>query len=294
LLSDAPPCFAVEVSRTLSPFTAELVALAETAESLEAFRLELLERLRRVVAFDGAMLNPGARDGEPHPEPTCLDHERDCFQKFITGGATLRRETRRLSQACRAGRVVVDSEIYSAADQSRMTFYQDFIRPSGFGSLLLCPLTFRGELEGVITMVRSPNLSLFSRDDAERIQELLPLAALADIAVRQRLETERAAPEEPEQPGQPEQPEQPEQKVEKEERGDLRAVFEALSPREKQVAVLIGRGLQAKEIAGVLGTSPNTVRKQSNAIYQKLGMRGRTEVAITLRRIGGVKDPFRA
>jgi DNA-binding CsgD family transcriptional regulator len=52
-----------------------------------------------------------------------------------------------------------------------------------------------------------------------------------------------------------------------------------LSPRESQVASLVVRGLQNKEIAAVLGTSPETVRKQTSRIYAKTGAPGRVRLA---------------
>jgi DNA-binding NarL/FixJ family response regulator len=52
----------------------------------------------------------------------------------------------------------------------------------------------------------------------------------------------------------------------------------AVSRRELQVASLIRAGLQNKEIAATLGTSIDTVRKQTIHAYAKLGVSGRLEL----------------
>ena len=45
----------------------------------------------------------------------------------------------------------------------------------------------------------------------------------------------------------------------------------ALSPREREVALLIGRGLSNKEVARALGLSAGTVKCHVHNILQKLG-----------------------
>jgi DNA-binding NarL/FixJ family response regulator len=63
-----------------------------------------------------------------------------------------------------------------------------------------------------------------------------------------------------------------------------RARFAPLSPRETQVATLVARGLQNKEIAALLGTSVDTVRKQTIRIYAKTGVSGRVQLTVLLSR----------
>lgn len=52
-----------------------------------------------------------------------------------------------------------------------------------------------------------------------------------------------------------------------------------LSPAEKEVALLLLKGLSHKEIAEVRGTSEATVRQQSRALYKKAGLTGRHDLA---------------
>ena len=53
----------------------------------------------------------------------------------------------------------------------------------------------------------------------------------------------------------------------------------ALSPAEREVALLLVKGLSSNEIATVRATSERTVRQQSQAVYRKAGVAGRAELA---------------
>ena len=53
----------------------------------------------------------------------------------------------------------------------------------------------------------------------------------------------------------------------------------ALSPSEKDIALLLLKGLSLKEIAQLRNTAEKTVRSQSVTIYSKSGLAGRSELA---------------
>jgi two-component system nitrate/nitrite response regulator NarL len=69
-------------------------------------------------------------------------------------------------------------------------------------------------------------------------------------------------------------------------------VFATLTERERDVAGLIAEGLHNRAIAGKLGITENTVRHHLTAIYGKLGVADRLELAVlALRhRLGGHGD----
>lgn len=52
-----------------------------------------------------------------------------------------------------------------------------------------------------------------------------------------------------------------------------------LSPAEKEIALLLLKGLSHKEIAEVRGVSETTVRHQARALYRKAGLTGRNDLA---------------
>jgi DNA-binding CsgD family transcriptional regulator len=55
-----------------------------------------------------------------------------------------------------------------------------------------------------------------------------------------------------------------------------------LSPRESEVAALSCRGMHNAEIALLLGTSRNTVKKQLARVFEKVGVSNRTELATAM------------
>lgn len=55
--------------------------------------------------------------------------------------------------------------------------------------------------------------------------------------------------------------------------------LDRLSPREREVARLLATGATHKQAAQMLGSAPATIRNQTQAIYDKLGIRSRAELA---------------
>ena len=56
-----------------------------------------------------------------------------------------------------------------------------------------------------------------------------------------------------------------------------------LSPRERDVARLVGQGCSNDEIASQLGKSVLTVKKQLRSVYEKLDLSGRGRLIALLR-----------
>lgn len=61
-------------------------------------------------------------------------------------------------------------------------------------------------------------------------------------------------------------------------------VFEALTPRERAVALQIAEGASNKEIARRLNITLRTVKAHLSAIFDKLGVRDRLQLVLALRR----------
>lgn len=60
---------------------------------------------------------------------------------------------------------------------------------------------------------------------------------------------------------------------------DLQFASWKLTAAEREVALLLLKGLSLREIATLRGTSERTVRQQSLAIYRKAGLTGRAELS---------------
>lgn len=63
---------------------------------------------------------------------------------------------------------------------------------------------------------------------------------------------------------------------------------EALTQREREVILLVARGLGNKQIAAELGISENTVKFHVNSIFEKLEVGSRTEAVVRAVRLGWV------
>lgn len=61
--------------------------------------------------------------------------------------------------------------------------------------------------------------------------------------------------------------------------------LEGLTPREEKVAMLVGRGYSNRELAESLGVSERTVKANLTAIFHKLGLRDRVQLALYVNRI---------
>ena len=65
---------------------------------------------------------------------------------------------------------------------------------------------------------------------------------------------------------------------------------DALTTREREVAVLIGQGLSNKEIASNLGIGPSTVKNHVHSILEKLSVRRRSAIVHQLSELPWMKE----
>jgi DNA-binding CsgD family transcriptional regulator len=127
---------------------------------------------------------------------------------------------------------------------------------------LLGAIRFRGRLLGGVALWRR---GAFTTAERARLEDVLAVlgvawAALAPVGDRSGLDAR-------------------DRHLER-----FRELFATLSPRERQIARYLALGLRNRDIALILGTSPNTVRNQTCAIFEKTEASGRTELAVWLQR----------
>ncbi len=65
-----------------------------------------------------------------------------------------------------------------------------------------------------------------------------------------------------------------------------KAALPQLTPRERELAALVGQGLDNLQIAARLGLADKTVRNMLSALYTKLGVEGRAMAVVKVREIG--------
>jgi DNA-binding CsgD family transcriptional regulator len=225
-------------------------ACASTAVSLGCFRQSMA---RQVISFVGAdvavahaILPPPVESAQAN---AAVNLDARYFDQFLRCRARYFDSALPLYRALiDHGRPIIDTDHLPRAAIERLPVYAEVIIPARVRTILAVPLSFRGVTTGMLALGRGGRGARFRARDAERVLEVLPLLGMADAAVGARCATGGAAS------------------------------LVSLGTRERQVARLIAAGLQNKEIAACLGTSADTVRKQTIRIYEKLGVPGRVSL----------------
>lgn len=252
-------------------FGAQVFDRAQTCVEPREYHTWLLAHLRNAAGCDGALIRPGPRWAGA--QTLYLDQSSRFTDLYVERAARYGPDLRRWCELSRGQEAFVDGEIYDTRAQDKMAIYREVIRREGIRSILACPLSFRGEVLGLAFLFRMGAARPFVAQDAKALTRALPLLALAEKALRATFgPIARRAP-----------------LSQREER--FWSAFQSLGHREQQVARLIGEGLQSKEIAQQLGTSPHTVRAQTQRIFGKLGVHSRTQVALLLRGSGANGSP---
>lgn len=121
------------------------------------------------------------------------------------------------------------------------------------GQALLADVSFHSRRSGFIFLAGGSNRPA----QIARIQSALPALGLAHAALLPTAHTSQGA-----RPP------------------DFERRFSQLTRREQEIVRLIGFGYRNREIAEQLGTSPNTVRKQLQRVFDRFGTSSRTELAV--------------
>jgi DNA-binding CsgD family transcriptional regulator len=163
------------------------------------------------------------------------------------------RSFRKLVGAARGG-PVIDTEVYDARERGRLAIYRELLLPQGATSILTSFVTHGGRAVAMVVLKRHGRGTPFRAHDAKVLSSLLPAIGLADAGFQFAFDAEAERAEDP-----------------------LPAV---LSPREAQVARLACTGMRNAEIAALLGTSSETVKKQLASVMGKMDVSNRTELAM--------------
>lgn len=255
-------------------FAGRILEVAESCLGPEEYRVQALRELREIVGCDGAVMRRGLHWRGAETASLELEQRARLDLAYLNGEERYRQEMDRWGRLVRGARAVVDADVYSPDERRKMAYYSDVMGPASVKSVLGTPIWFRGRYVGLILFVRREG-SRFPADLDRSLGPLLSAVALGELVLRP-----------------------PDGALQDAASHSFRAAFASLSPRESHVARLLAEGLQSKEIASALSTSPETVRKQTLRIFQKLELHGRTQVAIAMQKAGiiasGVAEPYPA
>jgi DNA-binding CsgD family transcriptional regulator len=239
---------------------AQLAELAQTTSGFPELKRSVLNHLQPMFGCDTVLWGeyPGAVPTEDadgvYSAPTEV---RGALNHFLRDrGRYDLPHAKRLLRA--AGGIAVDDEVLTAVERDRLPLYAEILRPAGIRTFLAISVEFRGRAQSLITLSRHARGARFLEREKHLARSIKNALGLVEAAFRSATDpVDRSLSER------------------------CRDAFQ-LTARESQVARMVARGLQNKEIAELLGTAPDTVRKQTIRIYQKLGVRGRVQLARAL------------
>lgn len=237
-------------------------ALAECAQEelgpAGAFERAVLEIFERHVGSETSLYIA------PEPDRGAVTHHLDGYGHAVLD-VLLHQAPTRYAETVQMGNLAalrngiwIDHETYSATERRNLPLYRELFRPIRLSSTLLLAPRWRGVPLGFFGLHRYDGRG-FTLRQRERALALVPALQLAWAAREQTLDAKH---------------------------------LEALTPREREVALQVARGLSTPQIAFLLGSSPRTVRNQLVWIFDKLGVASRSELAayVAARRAGA---PFR-
>lgn len=232
----------------------ELAEEAQTLEDPRRFPERVLVRVAALVGCDAAICLP--LDG---PRRALAQVNKGSYRKFLSRYAA---DPPRFEKDLARGRAAaaasngayLDSDVFTARERRELPFFAEIARPQGITSQVVALVRFRQHSFAVMHLERHGHSRAFGQREVEAMRALSPMLGLAHAAFRS------PSPE---------------------------LALESLGAREREVARLAAQGLQTREIATVLGSSPNTVRNQLHRIFEKLGLSSRAELAAWLFRGAG-------
>jgi DNA-binding CsgD family transcriptional regulator len=236
----------------------ERVAIeAQQAPTMDRCRRALLGAVATLVGTDSAaLLDPpwGPAIAGQQQRLAALGTSESYLGPYVENQQRWTHSLRKLVTAMRTG-PTIDTDIYAARERERLAVYQAIFRPQGATSILATFVPHGRRLGAMIVFKRHGRGTPFLAKDAEVLSSLLPAIGLADAGFQFAFDA-KARPAE-----------------------DILAT-DGLSPREAQVARLAYKGMRNSEIAALLGTSAETVKKQLASVMEKMDVSNRTELAM--------------
>ncbi len=234
----------------------------EQAE-LEILQRGTLERIgetvpHRVSMFD--LIETGERGSLEYTHPVSTTMDADVLAAYYRDFAALDYTT--WSFDTREVNVYRDLDLVDVERRDATPIYREWMEPQGVYFGCTATLAHEGTPLGTITLFREREAGDFSPCETRALKEIARHVsiALARIAGADAAQTDS--------------------------NGSARAVdadtlasTHGLNPREAEVLALMLAGRTNREMAAALFISESTIKKHVNAVYRKLGVRNRMELA---------------
>jgi DNA-binding CsgD family transcriptional regulator len=230
---------------------------AHRTKTLAGFRAMVLESLgERFCADSGAIGDPPWQALTEADRFTGFGSSADFTAQWIENQQRYVRSIGRYFRAIQAG-PLPDSAVYDGWERRRLAIYREVFLPQRATSVIAAAITYRGRDLACVILKRHGRHGQrkpFGSGDANALASLVGTVALLDAGF-QSLSAPAA------------------------QRSGSPTVLARLAHREMEVASLAGRGMTNVEIAELLGTSCETVKKQMRSIFAKVGVSNRAELA---------------
>lgn len=231
----------------------ELAELALSCDDQAAFRDRLIDRLDQLIGFDLASFH-SAHDPR-QASMRVRGYDADLVAARLLGHM-MEFEPGELEAADR-GRPVVDTEVLSLRRREQLSLYREVLRPHGV-SVMMTAMWRDRDVGFGFHLARCGRGRRFHRHELQTLEQVLPAIKLAESYVSARaLAASRPASRS----------------------FDAWADQVGLTRAERRVTELVVRGLQNREIATLLGVSSLTVRNQLGAVFRKVDVTNRSELA---------------
>jgi DNA-binding NarL/FixJ family response regulator len=249
-----------------STLLAEAISLGSSANGARGFLRDGCGLLQRAIGADALL---GILQGQ---EGWGAEHVQgvssEMMQRLTSRWATYRAELAPVLDVARSVGAAIDVEVMGASLE-RSAYYRELMEPQAAKSGAIVMLTHRQSVLGAFVLGRRRG---FSKRDERRLSELAPALGLGLAALR-ACGGERSNPA---------------PRVSRTD-FDLTEACWRLSPREREFVEYVCLGYSNKQIALACGLSPNTVRNRLAAVFERLGVSTRAELAslVTLQTNSG-------
>ncbi len=230
---------------------------AEAKPTMHGCRRALLSVVATLLGTDSAALTDppwGPNGVEEEARIAALGTSESYLGDYLEHRQRWGRSSHKLLAAMRV-RPTIDTHVYGLREREQLAAYRELLRPQGATSILATFVPHGGRTGAMLILKRHGRGRPFLVRDSEVLSRLLPAIGLADAGFQSAFGA-TARPEEAFLAG------------------------EGLSPREEQVAHLAYKGMRNAEIAALLGTSAETVKKQLANAMEKMDVSNRTELAM--------------
>lgn len=241
---------------------------AQGSRTLGAFRRKLVEAVQdRFGAESAAIIDPlgGPASGTSVSRIAGTGQSAGYAELFVSNERRYFRSLQRFVRVIEGG-PAIDTDVYGSSERRRLTAYAELFLPQRATCILASAVRYRARDVSIIVMKRHGRTAPFRSHDAEALRALLPAIGLAEAGFRYSLSAPAGRCES----------------------------WRVLSEREVQVCELACKGMRNAEIAALLGTHRDTVKKQLRSVTEKMNVSNRTELAMLWASSGNCKGQPRS